>query len=285
MALPSSFRDIPIGSPVYNLLCKHDTGHGSFITHLDRMPIPMKAGIFLIPFTFNAIMAILIAWRARSASTHYDILAILFAGELMPKYKPGPPSSWFWFCMNIIIDYCVYQFMLPVVKNRASLNKLPPDEFQLAYTQSIFQAINPNFLQTNVGYNTRIGFWSVEYEAPMSAYQLVEDGVVDLDYWDVSVYQRDSTGWKVWEVVKSNGADGSGWNRTMQIFMGKLEAMDKSDLAEKFKAMLQTYTNLPDRILTPEGIRPVEELFKNENLDFVVLWNEGLREASSVADA
>ncbi|KAK0206106.1 hypothetical protein DFS33DRAFT_1381222 [Desarmillaria ectypa] len=256
-------------------------------------------------------MAILIGWRARSALTHYDILAILFAGELMPKYKPGPPSSWFWFC--ILIDYCVYQFMFPVVMkfvlghlwlrirwgfrlveiifrkptgfSRASLNNLPPDKFQLAYTQSMFQAINPNFLQTNVGYNTRIGFWSVEYEAPMSAYQLVEDGVVDLEYWDVSVYQKDSTGWKVWEVVKFNGADGSGWTRTMRIFMGKLEAMGKSDLAEKFKAVLQTYTDSPDRFLTLEGIRPVEELFKNENLDFVVLWNEALHEASSMTDA
>ncbi|PBL02084.1 hypothetical protein ARMGADRAFT_238931 [Armillaria gallica] len=313
MAQHSNFRDVPIGSPVYNLLCKHDTGHGAFITHLDRMPISMKVGIFLIPFTFNAIMAILIAWRARSAYTHYDVIAVIFAGELMPTYKPGPPTSWFWFCINILIDCCVYQFMFPVVKkfalghlwlrirwgfrpveivfrkptgfSRASLNNLPPDEFQLAYTQSLFQAIDPNFLQTNVGYNTRIGFWSVEYEAPMSAYQLVEDGVVDLEYWDVSIYQRDDTGWKVWEVVKFNGANGSGWARTMQIFTGKLEAMDKGDLAEKFKAVLQTYADSPDRFLTPEGIRPIEELFNNENLNFVELWNEALREASSATDA
>ncbi|KAG7445946.1 uncharacterized protein BT62DRAFT_143987 [Guyanagaster necrorhizus] len=216
MAQPSNFRDVPIGSPVYSLLCKYDTGHGSFITHLDRMPISMKVGIFLIPFTFNTIMATLIAWRAISASTRYHITAFLFVGELMPKHKAEPPSSWFWFCINILIDIFVYQFMFPVVKKfvlghlwlrirwgfrpieivfrkptglrRGSLNKLPPDEFQLAYTQSIFQAIDPNFLKTNVGYNTRIGFWSVEYEAPMSAYSLVEDGIVDLEYWDVSIY-------------------------------------------------------------------------------------------------
>lgn len=61
--------------------------------------------------------------------------------------------------------------------------------------------------------------------------------------------------------------------------------MDKGDLAEKFKAVLQTYADSPDRLLTPEGIGPIEELFNNENLNFAELWNEALREASSATDA
>ncbi len=71
----------------------------------------------------------------------------------------------------------------------------------------------------------------------------------------------------------------------LHLIQGKLEATDKGDLVEKFKAVLQTYADSPDHFLTPEGIRPIEELFNNENLNFMELWNEALREASSATDA
>lgn len=67
--------------------------------------------------------------------------------------------------------------------------------------------------------------------------------------------------------------------------MGKLEAMSKKDLAEKFRTVLKEHADSPDHFLTPEGIKSIEELFNKENLNFVELWNEALREAPSAADA
>lgn len=193
---------------------------------------PPSRYIFLIPLGFNLLLAGIVVWGTVSTGYH-AVLSILF-GELM-----RPQSTWnvSWprYIITLIVDVVVYTQLPPILLKFATghlwmrlrygfrpveivfrkptgaqhlkIKDLPPQEYHTAYMNSILHAIDARLLNHNVGYNTRDGFWVLEYTAAIDAFKLAQTGKIPIETWELSVWQKIEGKWCVWPVHEQNNPD------------------------------------------------------------------------------
>lgn len=196
----------------------------------------------------NLSLAALLVWRGLSSTSNFHLVSIFLGGDLIP-YRTRTPSdlSWPSFIFWLLVDASLFTsiprvlwsfasgqlwmrlrcgfrdaeivFRKPTGYTRSSINSLPPDQFQTAYTNSIYRAIDPQFLKSNVGFNTRSGFWVLDYSAPIDAYKLVDSGQVSLDMFELSVWQRFDGNWAVWDVYAQTQKNPELNSRAMSHFV------------------------------------------------------------------
>lgn len=80
------------------------------------------------------------------------------------------------------------------------MNSLPREEFQTQFLNALYRAIDPKLVYGDTGYNTRSGFWVLEYELTGYAYAAMKRGEIPETRWDLSVWQCEEGKWNVWEV-------------------------------------------------------------------------------------
>ncbi|KAF8917355.1 hypothetical protein CPB85DRAFT_1250174 [Mucidula mucida] len=141
-------------------------------------------------------------------------------------------------------------FRKPTGAQHLKIKDLPPQEYHTAYMNSILHAIDARLLNHNVGYNTRDGFWVLEYTAAIDAFKLAQTGKIPIETWELSVWQKIEGKWS---------CDG----------VQKLHSLGKQDILDEWVATLQTQDQ--SQVMALKDIQSLEALLSNVGLNFTTL--------------
>ncbi|KAL0949008.1 hypothetical protein HGRIS_009107 [Hohenbuehelia grisea] len=289
--------------PLVPILERYGREHGRFITHLDRSPVVLKMFTFAIaPLLFNTLLACILIWRLYSTGNFYAPFLISTEIGLL-RTRDHEDQTLFWKVINVGVDIFLWKSIAPLLMRfatghlwlrlrwgfrpteivfrqpsgwrammmQASAGSRSVEENRKALTESVMKAIDPGFLASNVGYNTRKDIWVLEYVATCAAYSLLAKGEVEEQLFEVSVWERQEDGWTVWEAWRLFDPDLG--QAVAKIFQEKVIALGKAHLLEKWEQIRIDFQSQPQ-----ESIMPFQEasraLFESEGVDYNALWAE-----------
>ncbi|KIY71831.1 hypothetical protein CYLTODRAFT_486943 [Cylindrobasidium torrendii FP15055 ss-10] len=311
-SLKDYFKPLDLHDPVYMLFSYHGVHSGTqaFITHLDRAPVKEKILTFMFPFALNLSFVLILLWRGFSSTSHFDVWS-LWLQDNTPAKTGTRELSLPWYFATLLFDVAIFVslpyhisnfikgelwmriqcgfkpveiiFRKPTGILRAQIDSLPEEEFQKAWFGCMMQACDADFLRSNVGYNTRFGFWVLDYAASPDAYRLVQDGAVDIERFDIAVWQKTDEQWTSWEISREaeKYSDPDIQRRTTQIVVDRLRAMGKEELLKKWAEMVRNLQT-KEEPTSEEKLKQqkaMEKVFADEGVNFVEFWQMAMDEA------
>ncbi|TFK45032.1 hypothetical protein BDQ12DRAFT_673980 [Crucibulum laeve] len=295
-ASATTFVPVDPNNPVIQVLDRHNTGHGAFISHLDKHKKMTKFIVFLPVLAINTALATLLIYRFLSGSS-VDLIVGIFLGKyIAPSYSTSKSlKSWIWVTLCGLFDYYLFKNAMPPVYRfitthlwvrlrygfrdtevvfraptgwrKYVVDNLPPEQARWEREKALGRAIAPKLLAENPGYTTRSDFWVLHYPPTMDAYWMEKNGNLPLDAWDLRVWQKDPQhGWMVLEAYKLNEHGLS--EAILEVVKEMLRAQGKEELITRWLEMAAKGEDW-DRMLKSEGV------------NIQTLWAEAL----TIADA
>jgi len=216
-------------------------------------------------------------WRLIVASFDYYMLSTLW--PLLRTFV----TSHLWLRLRYGFRQTEVVFRVPTGRAYDNMMALPPAQFNEALQASLTHATSRQFLVGKTGFNTRSPPWNLCYTASTDAYHLANSGQFDLNNWELSVWQKNEyQQWTVWEAWKHQDPTVSA--KALILIKEKLLAEGREEFVGKWDAVLVEQRNRVSVAseMTPaveQLVESVNNLFKEEGLDFGELWLEAISEA------
>lgn len=159
-----------------------------------------------------------------------------------------------------------------------------------AMRDRIVAAVTPERI-SKTGYLLVDADWDLDYDAMIRAHAMVDGarkgaGVPLEEFRTAVLVHTDSDGWLIWRVGDEETAEGrarSAQREHILAFRDKLVKLGKEDLFYRWVELVQFESSQPDGFTADRqqsAMVQVQEMFRNEKLDFETLWKEaGGREA------
>ncbi|TFK74469.1 hypothetical protein BDN72DRAFT_833394 [Pluteus cervinus] len=293
-------KPVAAGSLVEQLLNRYDTGHGIFITHLDRLAVRRKAMTFSLSFLVVCATLGAMAWRL----SRYIFLGPL--GRMYPSLKHDYSSdSWF----KIIAFSCfdlgffqqfpenVWEFIktigwarfhckfstTEVVFRKPSrtpplqleeILKLPDGEVR-SWWDSLYHALDPTLLRKTVGYSSGTVDWDLDFAATVDGQTAATQGKIDIGTWETSVWIKWNDTWYRWEMLW-RGDESEHFHRAVNtVIQGKLDALGQFGLFDEYMEYL-TIKGGRSKELSTDVMKGATKLFADRGVDYHAILSEAV---------